>query len=204
MPSRSEIAEPAAAPLVVVTKSTVPVGTGDEVERILRETRPDGGLSPWSPTRNSCAKARLSPTSSARTASSSAPTDDARREVMTEIYRPLFLNQPPILFTDRRTSELIKYAANAFLALKITFINEIADLCEAVGANVQEVARGIGAGQPHRRQVPACGAGLWRLLLPQGHAGAGQDRAGRRHAPAHHRDGGGRQRHSASAPWRAR
>jgi UDPglucose 6-dehydrogenase len=64
---------------------------------------------------------------------------------MTEIYRPLFLNQPPILFTDRRTSELIKYAANAFLALKITFINEIADLCEAVGSNVQEVARGIGA-----------------------------------------------------------
>src|SRR5205823_14589643 len=67
------------------------------------------------------------------------------REVMTEIYRPLFLNQPPIHFTDRRTSELIKYAANAFLALKITFINEIADLCEAVGGNVQEVARGIGA-----------------------------------------------------------
>ena len=63
---------------------------------------------------------------------------------MRELYRPLFLNETPILFTDRRTSELIKYAANAFLAMKITFINEIADLCEAVGADVQQVARGIG------------------------------------------------------------
>ncbi len=72
-------------------------------------------------------------------------TDDERaREVMTEIYRPLYLNSSPLLFTSRRTSELIKYAANAFLATKITFINEIADLCERVGANVQEVARGIG------------------------------------------------------------
>ena len=72
-------------------------------------------------------------------------TDDARaRAAMREVYRPLFLNETPILFTSRRTSELIKYAANAFLALKITFINEIADLCEAVGADVQQVARGIG------------------------------------------------------------
>src|SRR5574343_523519 len=63
---------------------------------------------------------------------------------MTEIYRPLYLNRSPILFTERRTSELIKYAANAFLAMKITFINEMADLCEKVGANVQDVARGIG------------------------------------------------------------
>jgi len=71
-------------------------------------------------------------------------TDENARRIMTEIYRPLYLNEPPILFTDRRTSELIKYAANAFLAVKITYINEIADLCEQVGANVQEVARGIG------------------------------------------------------------
>ncbi|MEQ9449690.1 MAG: nucleotide sugar dehydrogenase, partial [Rhodospirillaceae bacterium] len=70
--------------------------------------------------------------------------DERAREVMTEVYRPLYLNQAPLLFTDRRTSELIKYAANAFLAMKITFINEVADLCEAAGANVQEVARGIG------------------------------------------------------------
>jgi UDPglucose 6-dehydrogenase len=72
-------------------------------------------------------------------------TDDARaREVMTELYRPLYLNRAPIMFTDRRTAELIKYAANAFLATKITFINEIADLAEKVGADVQEIARGIG------------------------------------------------------------
>ena len=70
--------------------------------------------------------------------------DQRAREVMTEIYRPLYLNQSPLLFTDRRTSELIKYAANAFLATKITFINEMADLCEKVGANVQDVARGMG------------------------------------------------------------
>ena len=72
-------------------------------------------------------------------------TDSERaREVMRRIYRPLFLNETPVLFTDRRTSELTKYAANAFLATKITFINEMADLCEAAGANVQDVARGIG------------------------------------------------------------
>ena len=72
-------------------------------------------------------------------------TEDPRaREVMSEIYRPLDLNQPPLLFVGRRTSELTKYAANAFLAMKITFINEIADLCEKAGADVQDVARGIG------------------------------------------------------------
>ena len=71
-------------------------------------------------------------------------SNERARKVMTEIYRPLYLNEPPLVFTDRRTSELIKYAANAFLAVKITYINEIADLCEAVGANVQDVSRGIG------------------------------------------------------------
>ena len=72
-------------------------------------------------------------------------SDDKRaREVMSELYRPLYLNRSPIMFTDRRTAELIKYAANAFLATKITFINEIADLAEKVGADVQEIARGIG------------------------------------------------------------
>ena len=88
---------------------------------------------------------------------------------MAELYRPLYLNQAPILFTTRRTAELIKYAANAFLATKITFINEIADLCEKVGADVQEVARGIGLDNRIGAQVPACRAGLWRLVLSQGH-----------------------------------
>src|SRR3569623_1606599 len=105
-------------PTVIVTKSTVPVGTGDKVAAIGDFKRPDRiGIG----------------------------TDDVRAQgVMREVYRPLYLGESPILFTGRRTAELIKYAANAFLATKLTFINEIADLCEAVGADVQDVSRGIG------------------------------------------------------------
>jgi UDPglucose 6-dehydrogenase len=128
---------------VVVTKSTVPVGTGDEVERILNAVRPDGDFAVVSNPeflREGAAIADFK-----RPDRIVVGTDNLRaQEVMTEVYRPLYLNQAPMVFTSRRTSELIKYAANAFLATKITFINEIADLCEAVGANVQEVARGIG------------------------------------------------------------
>ena len=138
-----EIAEVMGGYTVVVTKSTVPVGTGDEVERIIRETRPEADFAVVSNPEFLREGAAISDFK--RPDRIVVGTSDARaREVMTEIYRPLFLNQPPILFTDRRTSEIIKYAANAFLAVKITFINEIADLCEAVGGNVQEVARGIG------------------------------------------------------------
>ena len=128
---------------VVVTKSTVPVGTGDEIEAIIRKARPD---------------ARFAVVSNPEFLREGAAIEDFKRPdrivvgaederakaVMNELYRPLFLNETPIIFTGRRTSELIKYAANAFLALKITFINEIADLCEAVGADVQQVAKGIG------------------------------------------------------------
>ena len=104
-------------------------------------------------------------------------TDDERaREVMAELYRPLYLNRAPILFTGRRTAELIKYAANAFLATKITFINEIADLCEKVGADVQEVARGIGLDNRIGAKFLHAGPGYRRLVLSQGHAGADQDR----------------------------
>lgn len=128
---------------VVVTKSTVPVGTGDEVERIMREARPDADLAVVSNPeflREGAAIADFK-----RPDRIVVGTEDARaRSVMEELYRPLYLNAAPLLFTSRRTSELIKYAANAYLATKITFINEMADLCEAVGANVQEVARGIG------------------------------------------------------------
>jgi len=138
-----EIARSLTGPAVVVTKSTVPVGTGDEVERILRETRPD---------------AQAWVVSNPEFLREGAAIEDFKRpdrivvgseseqaaEVMREIYRPLYLNRAPLLFTSRRTAELTKYAANAFLATKITFINEIADLCEAVGAEVQDVARGIG------------------------------------------------------------
>ena len=128
---------------VIVTKSTVPVGTGDQVEAILREQRPDGDFAvvsnPEFLREGAAIKDFKIPDRIV------VGTEDERaQEVMREIYRPLFINETPILFTDRRTSELIKYAANTFLATKITFINEIADLCEVVGANVQEVARGIG------------------------------------------------------------
>ena len=128
---------------VIVTKSTVPVGTGDEIEKIIRAKRPD---------------AQFAVVSNPEFLREGAAIEDFKRPdrvvvgiederarpVMTELYRPLYLNETPIVFTGRRTSELIKYAANAFLAMKITFINEMADLCEAVGADVQQVARGIG------------------------------------------------------------
>ncbi|MCP1547833.1 MULTISPECIES: UDP-glucose dehydrogenase family protein [Methylorubrum] len=138
-----EIAEALTGYTVIVTKSTVPVGTGDEVERIIREARPD---------------LDVGVASNPEFLREGAAIDDFKRPdrivigaednrvaaVMQEVYRPLYLNAAPILLTGRRTAELTKYAANAFLATKITFINEIADLCEQVGANVQEVARGIG------------------------------------------------------------
>ena len=128
---------------VIITKSTVPVGTGDEVEAIIHKTRPDAQFAVVSNPeflREGAAIADFK-----RPDRVVVGTDlEAAREVMRELYRPLFLNETPILFTERRTSELIKYAANAFLAMKITFINEMADLCEKVGADVQQVARGIG------------------------------------------------------------
>lgn len=128
---------------VVVNKSTVPVGTGDEVDRIIREANP---------------RADFAVVSNPEFLREGAAIEDFKRpdrvvigveeqrakEIMEEIYRPLSLNAPPLVFVGRRTSELTKYAANAFLATKITFINEIADLCEKVGADVNEVARGIG------------------------------------------------------------
>jgi UDPglucose 6-dehydrogenase len=128
---------------VVVTKSTVPVGTGDEIERIIRERRPDAQFAVVSNPEFLREGAAIEDFK--RPDRVVVGTEDARaQEVMRELYRPLNLNETPILFTGRRTSELIKYAANAFLAMKITFINEMADLCEAVGADVQQVARGIG------------------------------------------------------------
>lgn len=138
-----EIAQLLSGYTVVVTKSTVPVGTGDEIERIIREE---------------CADANFDVVSNPEFLREGAAIEDFKRpdrivigatsnqaaDIMRELYRPLYLNQAPILVTGRRTAELTKYAANAFLATKITFINEIADLCEKVGANVQDVARGIG------------------------------------------------------------
>ena len=128
---------------VVVTKSTVPVGTGDEVERILSEAAPGVKFAVASNPeflREGAAIADFKHPDRIVIGTE----DEWARSIMREVYRPLFLNKSPILFTSRRTSELIKYAANAFLAVKITFINEMADLCEKVGADVQDVSRGIG------------------------------------------------------------
>ncbi len=138
-----EIAASLTGYCVIVTKSTVPVGTGDEVERIIGEARPDLEFAVVSNPEFLREGAAISDFKRPDRIVVGAG-DERAREVMREVYRPLYLNQAPLLFTDRRTSELIKYAGNAFLATKITFINEIADLCEAVGADVQQVARGIG------------------------------------------------------------
>jgi UDPglucose 6-dehydrogenase len=128
---------------VVITKSTVPVGTGDEVERIIREARPDADAAVVSNPEFLREGAAIQDFKHPDRIV--VGTEDERaRKVMAELYRPLYLNQAPILYTSRRTAELIKYAANAFLATKITFINEVAELCEKVGADVQQVARGIG------------------------------------------------------------
>lgn len=128
---------------VVVTKSTVPVGTGDEVEAIIRKARPNADFQVVSNPEFLREGAAINDFK--RPDRVVVGTEDTRaKDVMRALYRPLFINQTPMVFTTRRTSELIKYAANAFLATKITFINEMADLCEAVGADVQEVARGIG------------------------------------------------------------
>jgi UDPglucose 6-dehydrogenase len=128
---------------VVVMKSTVPVGTGDEIETILKRARPDAQFAVVSNPEFLREGAAIEDFK--RPDRVIVGLDDERaRPVMAELYRPLNLNETPMLYVDRRSSELAKYASNAFLAMKITFINEIADLCEAVGADVQQVARGIG------------------------------------------------------------
>jgi UDPglucose 6-dehydrogenase len=153
--------------LLLVTKSTVPVGTGDEVERIVREAAPNRVIRVASnpeflregaaiedfkrPDRVVC-----------------GTDDEIARGMLSQIYRPLSLNQSaPVLFTGRRTAELIKYAANAFLATKISFINEIADLCEATGADVQEVSRGIGLDNRIGRKFLHAGPGYGGSCFPK-------------------------------------
>jgi len=138
-----EIAPLLSPTAVVVTKSTVPVGTGDEIERILREVRPEADMQVVSNPEFMREGAALYDFKHPDRIVIGSDSESARA-VMAEIYRPLYLNAAPMLYVSRRTSELIKYAANAFLATKITFINEIADLCERTGADVQDVARGMG------------------------------------------------------------
>ncbi|WP_438728123.1 UDP-glucose dehydrogenase family protein [Parasphingorhabdus sp. DH2-15] len=138
-----EIGENLKKSAVVVNKSTVPVGTGDEVERILRETNPNVTVHVVSNPEFLREGAAIGDFKRPDRIVIGCEHEEAQR-VMREVYRPLFLNEAPILFTGRRTAEITKYAANAFLATKITFINEVADLCEKVGADIQDVSRGIG------------------------------------------------------------
>jgi UDPglucose 6-dehydrogenase len=151
---------------VIVTKSTVPVGTGDEVAHIIAETRPGAQFAVVSNPEFLREGSAISDFK--RPDRIVIGTSDPRaREVMRELYRPLYLNQAPFLFTDRRSAELVKYAANAFLATKITFINEIADLCERVGADVQDVARGIGLDNRIGAKFLHAGPGYGGSCLPK-------------------------------------
>ncbi|MBI3112957.1 MAG: UDP-glucose/GDP-mannose dehydrogenase family protein, partial [Rhodospirillales bacterium] len=138
-----EIAKALNGYTVVVTKSTVPVGTGREVEKIIRKANPKADFdvvsNPEFLREGSAIEDFMRPDRVVIGTQS-----ERARKVMQRLYRPLYLLETPLLFTTRQTAELVKYAANAFLATKITFINEIADLCEAVDANVQDVAKGIG------------------------------------------------------------
>ncbi|MEM6762359.1 MAG: UDP-glucose/GDP-mannose dehydrogenase family protein [Pseudomonadota bacterium] len=128
---------------VIVTKSTVPVGTGDEVEAIVREVAPDADFDVASNPEFLREGAAINDFKRPDRVVVGVQSERAAA-VLRDLYRPLYLNETPLIATDRRTAELIKYAANAFLAVKIGFINEIADLCDKAGANVQQVARGIG------------------------------------------------------------
>jgi len=151
---------------VVVTKSTVPVGTGDEVERLIHEANPSADVAVASNPeflREGAAIRDFKFPDRIVIGTS----DERARKVMGDIYRPLSLNQGPLMFTARRTAELIKYAANAFLATKITFINEIADLCEALGSDVQDVARGIGLDGRIGRKFLHAGPGFGGSCFPK-------------------------------------
>jgi UDPglucose 6-dehydrogenase len=151
---------------VVVTKSTVPVGTGDEIERILREKRPQADLQVVSNPEFLREGAAIQDFKHPDRIV--VGTDDDRaRAVLAELYRPLYLNAAPLMYVSRRTAELIKYASNAFLATKITFINEIADLCECVGADVQDVARGMGLDNRIGRKFLHAGPGFGGSCFPK-------------------------------------
>ena len=164
--SAKEIASALSGFTVVITKSTVPVGTGDEVERLIRAARPDADVlvvsNPEFLREGAAIQDFKHPDRIVV-----GINDERARKVMDELYRPLYLNQAPILYTTRGTAELIKYAANAFLATKITFINEIADLCEMVGADVQEVARGIGLDNRIGRKFLHAGPGYGGSCFPK-------------------------------------
>jgi UDPglucose 6-dehydrogenase len=161
-----EIAAALSGFTVVVTKSTVPVGTGDEVERLIRETNPAADVeiasNPEFLREGAAIRDFKFPDRIVI-----GTSDERARKVLADIYRPLSLNRPPLMFTDRRTAELIKYAANAFLATKITFINEMAELSERVGADVQELARGIGSDKRIGSKFLHAGPGFGGSCFPK-------------------------------------
>ncbi|MFQ5619478.1 MAG: UDP-glucose dehydrogenase family protein [Rhodospirillales bacterium] len=161
-----EIAAAIGGYTVIINKSTVPVGTGDEVERIIREARPDAGFdvvsNPEFLREGSAINDFMRPDRVIIGSNS-----ERANAVMRQLYRPLFLIETPILFTSRPASELIKYAANSFLATKITFINEIADLCEKIGADVHDVARGIGLDGRIGRKFLHAGPGYGGSCFPK-------------------------------------
>jgi UDPglucose 6-dehydrogenase len=150
-----------------VTKSTVPVGTGDEVEAIIKKRRPDADFAVVSNPEFLREGAAINDFKRPDRVVVGGAEDPRAADVMRELYRPLFLNETPILFMSRRTSELTKYAGNAFLAMKITFINEVADLCEKVDANVQDVARGIGLDNRIGRKFLNAGPGYGGSCFPK-------------------------------------
>ena len=161
-----EVAPLLPATAVVVTKSTVPVGTGDEIEHILRETRPGADLQVVSNPEFLREGAAIQDFKHPDRII--VGTEDERaRAVLAELYRPLYLNAAPLVYVSRRTAELIKYASNAFLATKITFINEIADLCECVGADVQDVARGMGLDNRIGKKFLHAGPGFGGSCFPK-------------------------------------
>ena len=164
-----EIADHLTGPTVVVNKSTVPVGTGDKVEAVMREraAHPVAVVSNPEFLREGAAIGDFKRPDRVVVGTDPGESGARAKAVMQEIYRPLYLNENPILFTGRRTSELIKYAANAFLATKITFINEIADLCEAVGADVLDVSRGIGLDNRIGRKFLHAGPGYGGSCFPK-------------------------------------
>src|SRR6202042_299113 len=161
-----EIAAALAGFTVVVTKSPVPVGPGDEVERLIAQANPSADVvvasNPEFLREGAAIRDFKFPDRIVV-----GTSDERGRKVLSDVYRPLSLNQAPLMFTARRTAELIKYAANAFLATKITFINEIADLCEKVGADVQVVAKGMGLDGRIGRKFLHAGPGYGGSCFPK-------------------------------------
>jgi UDPglucose 6-dehydrogenase len=193
MAAAEEVASALTGYAVIVTKSTVPVGTNRKVKQVVAKANPE---------------AEFDVASNPEFLREGAAIDDFMRpdrvvvgvqteraaEVMADVYRPLFLRDFPIITTDLESAEMIKYAANAFLATKITFINEIAALCERVGADVKEVSKGMGLDGRIGNKFLHAGPGYGGSCFPEGHQRAGTHRAGTRRAAKYRGDGDPRER----------